>query len=135
MSTKVGAVYQGPMEPHRLLVVLSDELERRQGEAAALDENLIKEARNLARSGTNTEAMQQSVSSLQEELQKYAPPFCYFGVHPDMRDLLGYWPNWDDVLRLPATECPKMFPGWCRYVNSDGVALSIWKDGVMEVEL
>lgn len=134
MPAKIGPIYNGPRDRRGLLIMLLGELVHRDEEMHERNLNLIKLARNAIISDTNPGRSQEVVDQLTEALQQYAPPFCYFGSHPDEDGRVGYWPDWPTILDLePYFDANQAAHsrGWVRLVDPQSTdTLSIWKDGV-----
>lgn len=129
-----GSVSHGTLRTEDLLVAFADELEyqiKRQPRSYKRRDarKLITEARHT---NPATEYALEMVYELQDALEEFAPPYCYFGTHPGDGSDFGYWVSEDvfdrhgsccDILRVSDTsEVPPGYRGEVLHVNDHGNA-------------
>jgi len=63
------------------------------------------------------------VNELIDQLNEYAPPYCYFGAHFGDGADFGFWPHWDAIDELPTVDNgddAKALGEDCKAVNDHG---------------
>ena len=84
------------------------------------------------------ETAQWILESAMNRLETFAPPYCYFGMHPGDGSDLGYWPSWDSIDELPQVEDgdeAKELGEDCKAVNCHGNVTVYGGDGSVILEL
>ena len=103
----IGSVSTGTLRDQDLLRAFADTLDSLQflGAGGSL---LVRDARNQADildgedffgvlRGKAEIYADDVISDLQDALQEYAPPYCYFGAHPGDGADFGFWPCIDNL--------------------------------------
>ena len=153
----IGSISTGTLRNEDLLQAFADELaDRIKGVPQITDEimrlsTLIREAREVAPYASdehNSPLPGMLVDELQEALNDYAPPFCYFGsLESDGADF-GFWPDREAIqelidkstMILPLTNngnlvCVNAYEGLYIHVNDDGhVTISKLEPGEVLLE-
>ena len=102
MTATLGTVVSGTLQPFDLADAFATELA-----CFAPDHPLVKEWDSSsydedALTDEQLDELQFLVDDLQDALQEFAPPFCYFGAHPGDGCDFGYWfdhDSFDDARR------------------------------------
>lgn len=127
-----GSVSTNTLRPEDLLPAFASELEYHvKRNEAALGEQETSRLLNLVREAETVEDYASEdtadiLDMLEAELQTFAPPYAYFGAHPDDGADFGYWltPEFDenfDGLRVNDTsEVPADYSGEVVHVNDHG---------------
>jgi hypothetical protein len=129
-----GSISSGTLRTEDLLSAFADELEyqiKRQPRSYHHKDarKLINEAR---RTKPDSDIASDVVAELEDALEEFAPPYCYFGSHVGDGADFGYWVSDDvfdahgdccDILRVSDTsEVPKDYRGEVLHVNDHGNA-------------
>lgn len=97
----IGPIISGTLHADKVIQALVEEMERLGG-----NPELIKLAKNALVIGFKTDEEvawgQAVIDSLQESIHnQFSPPFAYFGVNPKNPTEIGFWPNWEEIKKLP----------------------------------
>lgn len=129
-KVSLGTVSHGTLRTEDLLDTFADELEYQ----VQRDENLyltpsirdallksVWDAREIT--DFESELAADMVNELIDQLNEYAPPYCYFGSHEGDGSDFGFWPIWDALDELPTVEDgdgAKALGEDCKAVNDHG---------------
>lgn len=145
MFASIGTISHGTLKTEDLLMAFADALEtlvkndpEMTGEGSiALRMASIHEARQLVQlseelgdawDGNDEDMAHDVLNELQEWLEQYAPPYCYFGATEGDGSDLGFWPSMESVNEAvldgelvqvgdPSEVTPE---GGCVFVNDHG---------------
>lgn len=145
MHASIGTISHGTLKTEDLLTAFADALEKlvkndpeMTGEGSlALRMVSIKDARHLVQlseelgdawDGNHEEMALDTLDSLREWLDQYAPPYCYFGTTEGDGSDFGFWPSMESVneavqdgeltrVNDPSEVTPE---GECVFVNDHG---------------
>ena len=147
---KVGSVSHGTCNPDHLVSRLADELEWQisRNSFLSLPENFPLRDRLNALHGEALDAYcddgetlkddcdsNELLAELFEALETFAPPYCYFGAHPNDGADYGFWPSMYSIEELPEGDSDASRQGEdCREVNDHG-NVTVWSGGKAVLEL
>jgi len=125
VKATIGTISHGTLRPEDLLRAFADELEYLDADGKYAE--LIAEAR----------AGDDVVAELEDALNEFAPPYCYFGAHPSDGADFGFWPDMDAIAELPLVADPADVPEGteCAFVNDHGNVTVYGADGRVILEL
>ena len=97
-APSIGSISHGTLRSVDLLETFADELNR-----CSADHALVIEARTMLDAWDDNEPEEASelIGELQDALQEYAPPYCYFGAHEGDGSDFGFWPDMYAIDDLP----------------------------------
>ena len=90
----IGTISEGTLRTEDLLQAFADELE-----AINPSDSTLGEARAFMDDGI-TDERPEMVNDLQDALNEYAPPFCYFGTLEGDGADFGFWPDHEAIQEL-----------------------------------
>lgn len=155
----IGSISTGTLRSEDLIEVFGSELEwqiQRNGDFLSRPENFPLRDRLNDLLGEYQDAFDDSgelihddpselANSLQDALEEFAGPYCYFGSHPGDGADFGYWPSFDSIEELPQiadnskeaieAEQAEGFSTDVRYVNDHGNVTVYGADGSVILEL
>lgn len=160
----VGSISHGTLRTEDLLSAFADELESQilvNGGYFSLPENfnerdklntLHGEAMDAVNAHSDDESEEDDslndqdddernsgiVNDLQDALNQFAPPYCYFGNTEGDGSDFGYWPSRDEIEELPTVEDrdeAKELGEDCKSVNDHGNVTVYGGDGSVLLEL
>lgn len=141
-TPSVGTISAYTLNTADLMIAFSEELAR-----ISPDHDLVKKAaavQTLWAAGWNdlydTEQASELVDELQDALSEHAPPYCWFGSHPDDGADFGYWPSMDAIEELPRISDPNEMPKGgtgedTLYINDHGNVTVYSADGSIVLEV
>lgn len=138
MTVKIGEVWRSHGNSAEDLQAVTTELMRQTEQQEGGNEQLVKLAENaMLHDAGNQERNQQLMDDIQAALQRYAPPFAYFGAHPDDQRSYGYWPDWESILDLPGYPAGVVgtTQGWAREEDAQGETIALFHNGKEQVDL
>ena len=128
----LGTISTDTLRPEDLISAFASELAylaKRAGEHPRYAELVSRAEALSAADDPAPEAISEMVDELREALECFAPPYCYFGSHPDDGADFGFWPEPDfqrmmrddDVLQVAGlADIPADFRGEVLVVNDHG---------------
>lgn len=103
----IGTVITGTLEADKVIRALVTLMEELGG-----NPELVKLAQNALvigfRSDDEVAWGQAVIDALQSALHNLSPAYAYFGSHPTNPTNIGFWPNWEEIDALPASNLKKM---------------------------
>ena len=132
----IGSISHGTLRTEDLLDSFAYELEY----VRAIDDErssaLVREA--YAVTDFDGENASWLVDELQDALNEYAPPYCYFGTHEGDGSDFGFWPSMDAVGELPRVSDPNEVEQHegedCVFVNDHGNVTVYGGDGKVLID-
>jgi hypothetical protein len=147
----IGSISHGTLRTVDLLETFTEELAyhmQRNFKLLPFDEyarlvKLTEEARNVDVDADTQDAAADAdeiITELQDALQDFAPPYCYFGAHEGDGSDFGFWPIMDAIYELPHVKDPNEVPDGgtgedCVFVNDHGNVTVYGADGTVILEL
>lgn len=136
----IGSISHGTLRAEDLAVSFADELRR-----MAPEHDRVKEAdavQTLWAAGWNDiyddERVSELVNDLQDALNEYAPPFCYFGNTDGDGSDFGFWPCMEEIEELPCVADPNEVENHlgepCRFINDHGNVTVYGADGSVLID-
>lgn len=130
----IGSISHGTLRAVDLLEAFADELDRLESERDDVAEaRAVLTLHNagwlfIADSGEAIELMQ----ALQDALNEFAPPYCYFGTTEGDGSDFGFWPSMEAIDELPRVNDPADVEAMgedCVFVNDHGNVTVYAADG------
>jgi hypothetical protein len=138
----IGSISHGTLDTEHLLTIFASELEyhvERNAKEWCSDDGradrdqlmaLINQANEIE--DYDTEEASELVCEIQDELNTFAPPYCYFGNHVGDGSDFGFWPSMDEIDELPRvnnSDEAKELGEDCVFVNDHGNVIVYGGDG------
>ena len=96
---------------------------------------LVSEAREVEPDDDSADDL---VFELQDELQFFAPPYCYFGNTEGDGSDFGFWPSMDEIEELPTIPDPSEVENHlsepCKFVNDHSNVTVYNADGSVAID-
>jgi hypothetical protein len=147
----IGSISHGTLRTVDLLETFTEELAyhmQRNFKLLPFDEyarlvKLTEEARNVDVDADTQDAAADAdeiITELQDALNAFAPPYCYFGAPEGDGSDFGFWPCHDQIDELPRVKDPNEVPDGgtgedCVFVNDHGNVTVYGADGTVILEL
>lgn len=137
----IGAISSGTLRPEDLLETFASELEyhvKRNWESFDKDTlyklgKLLGAADNaVSAGGEPNELYDELMTEIQDELDTFAPPYCYFGTVEGDGACFGFFPSRDQIDELPRvqdSDAAKALGEDCVFVNDHGNVTVFSGDG------
>ena len=146
-KARIGTVSHGTLRSEDLIPAFRDELERLADMTSWPLLNLADECQAIIEAydeGEEVENASEIVNELIDELNQYAPLYCYFGAHEGDGSDFGFWPDWGaielgiefgEILKVSdLSEVPNDYQGEVAVVNDHGnlTLYSVWPEPQFE---
>jgi hypothetical protein len=140
-KARIGSISHGTLLASDLIISFADELR-----LYAPDHDRVKEAdavQTLWASGwtdiyDQSEQINELVNDLQDALNEYAPPYCYFGNTEGDGSDFGFWPCMEQIGELPRVSDPNEVEQHagedCAFVNDHGNVTVYGSDGAVLID-
>lgn len=130
----IGSISHGTLRTVDLLDAFASELDRLESERDDVAE--ARAVLTLHNAGwltiADSEEASELVQALQDALNEFAPPYCYFGTTEGDGSDFGFWPSLDAIEELPRVNDPADAEAMgedCVFVNDHGNVTVYGADG------
>lgn len=133
-TATIGSISHGTLRTVDLLDSFASELDRLEGERDDVAE--ARAVLTLHNAGwltiADSDEASELVQALQDALNEFAPPYCYFGTTEGDGSDFGFWPSMEAIDELPRVNDPADVEGMgedCVFVNDHGNVTVYGADG------
>jgi hypothetical protein len=131
----IGTISHGTLRIEDLLETFAAELTYLAKQQETPDAEHLKLASEAESVDADSEEAAYIVTELEDALNEYAPPYCYFGAHEGDGADFGFWPCMDAIEELPHVDDPvdveKHRGEACVFVNDHGNVTVYGADGAV----